>query len=42
MSDVMGYKVVESEFKTEWYYKGKLHREGGPAREYKDGRKCWY
>jgi len=26
-----------------WYYKGKLHRDGGlPAKEYSNGRKEWY
>ena len=27
---------------TEWFLNGKLHREGGPAREWADGRRYWY
>ncbi len=42
MSNTIEYRVVVSDIKTEWYYQGKLHREDGPAIEYKDGKKCWY
>ena len=26
----------------EWFFKGKLHRIGGPAVEYADGPKSWF
>jgi hypothetical protein len=25
-----------------WFWKGRLHREDGPAVEYPSGKKCWY
>ena len=37
------YKVtVDSEGDIYWYYKNKLHREGGPAIEFANGDKSWW
>jgi hypothetical protein len=36
------YEVTVHERYTAWKLDGKLHREGGPAREWADGSKCWY
>ena len=37
------YKVtVDSEGNTYWYYKNKLHREGGPAIESANDDKSWW
>jgi len=36
------YKVKVFENRVEWYFEGKLHREGGPACEYADGTKSWH
>ena len=36
------YTVKVDKDKTEWYLNGQLHREDGPAIEYKDGYKAWY
>ena len=33
---------VESKYNTFWYQNGNLHREDGPAAEYKNGHKAWY
>ena len=33
---------VGSKGRLEYRYKGKLHREDGPAVEYSDGSKAWY
>jgi hypothetical protein len=36
------YKVKVYGEITEWYLNGKLHREDGPAIEYKNGDKSWW
>ena len=36
------YTVKVYKYKTDWYFDGKLHREGGPAVEWSDGDKFWY
>ena len=36
------YKVKVFANRVEWYFEGKLHREGGPAIEFADGGKEWY
>ena len=36
------YTVKVFDNRVEWYFEGKLHREGGPACEYADGTKSWY
>jgi hypothetical protein len=36
------YTVKVFEDYTEWYLDGKLHREDGPAIEWKNGTKEWY
>ena len=40
--ELFKYEIRKLENKTEYYYKGKLHREDGPAVEYADGSKLWY
>jgi hypothetical protein len=40
--ELFKYEIRKLENKTEYYYKGKLHREDGPAVEYADGTKFWY
>ena len=35
------YKVKVFANRVEWYFEGKLHREGGPAIEYVNGDKFW-
>jgi hypothetical protein len=36
------YTVKVYENRTEWWIKGKLHREDGPAVEWVNGSKFWY
>jgi hypothetical protein len=36
------YTVKVTNISTEWFLKGKLHREDGPAIEYANGTKYWY
>ena len=36
------YKVKVYDDRKEWYFKGKLHREDGPARVFADGSKEWW
>jgi hypothetical protein len=36
------YTVKKYDNKTEWWLNGKLHREDGPAREWKNGTKEWW
>jgi hypothetical protein len=36
------YTVNVTSTSTEWYLNGKLHREGGPARERANGNKYWF
>jgi len=36
------YTVKVFDDKTEWYFEGLLHREGGPAIEFVSGSKHWY
>ena len=36
-------KTIEyADGSREWYFNGKLHREGGPAIEYSNGSREWY
>jgi hypothetical protein len=36
-------EVYKDKYNNAWWYKDdKLHREDGPAVEYKDGVNCWY
>ena len=34
--------ALTDELGEDWFYKGDLHRDGGPAVERKDGTKEWY
>ena len=36
------YNVKVYKNVTEWFYNGELHREDGPAIEYKNGTKKWF
>jgi len=36
------YTVKVFDNRVEWYFEGKLHREGGPAVEWSDGTKEWW
>jgi hypothetical protein len=36
------YTVRVHKDRTEWYLNGELHREDGPAIEWKDGSKAWH
>ena len=42
--DALRYRVEVDARGTRWYYNSanQLHRESGPAVEYKDGEKRWY
>ena len=42
--DALRYHIVVDRYGTRFYYNGgnQLHREGGPAVEYKDGENRWY
>ena len=44
MNKIMEYRVVVNSLTgtTSWFYKGKLHREDGPAWECSNGTKAWY
>jgi hypothetical protein len=33
---------IEADDVTHWFQNGNLHREDGPAAEYKNGHKAWY
>jgi hypothetical protein len=37
-------KIINDDYypRTEYYFKGELHRDNGPATEYADGDKEWY
>ena len=42
--DALRYRIEVDTRGTRWYYNSanQLHREGGPAVEWPDGRKSWY
>ena len=42
MQELSKIEVKKLENKTEYYYKGELHRDDGPAIELKNGDKFWY
>ena len=39
---MLEYTVKVSQYSTNWYLNGQLHREDGPAVEYTDGHKSWW
>ena len=38
----MNNPVIDNDGTKRWYHDGLLHRDDGPAVEYKDGEKSWY
>jgi hypothetical protein len=38
----MSKMIIDADGNKEWWFNGKLHREGGPAVEWSNGTKCWY